>query len=82
MAVGLILGIKSLELGKKRETPATDTTKVEIPELNLTSEVPEGMVLVEGGSFVMGSNDGEYENEKPPHKVTVSSFYVGKTEVT
>ena len=39
------------------------------------------MVYVEGGSFAMGSNYGE-ENEKPVHSVTVSSFYIGKYEVT
>ena len=39
------------------------------------------MVAIEGGSFMMGSNDG-YENEKPVHRVTISDFYMGKTEVT
>jgi formylglycine-generating enzyme len=39
------------------------------------------MVLVDGGSFLMGSNDGEQE-EKPVHKVSVGSFYLAKTEVT
>jgi len=42
---------------------------------------PPGMVLVEGGSFMMGSNDG-FDLEKPVHQVTVSSFYIGKYEVT
>ena len=38
------------------------------------------MVFVEGGSFMMGSNFDDIE--KPVHKVTVSSFYMGKYEVT
>ncbi|MFH1708484.1 MAG: SUMF1/EgtB/PvdO family nonheme iron enzyme [Planctomycetota bacterium] len=42
--------------------------------------VPEGMVLVEGGSFQMGS-DADQEDEKPAHTVTVGSFLVGQTEV-
>ena len=42
---------------------------------------PDNMVYVEGGSFMMGSNDGDDE-EKPVHKVTVSSFWIGKYEVT
>jgi formylglycine-generating enzyme required for sulfatase activity/TolB-like protein len=42
---------------------------------------PENMVLVEGGSFQMGSNNGD-DNEKPVHSVTVKSFYLGKYEVT
>lgn len=39
------------------------------------------MVYVQGGTFQMGSNDGESE-EKPVHTVTVSDFYMGKYEVT
>ncbi|HWB65110.1 MAG TPA: formylglycine-generating enzyme family protein [Chitinophagales bacterium] len=37
------------------------------------------MVLVEGGSFNMGSNQ---KGEGPMHKVTLKSFYIGKYEVT
>ena len=45
------------------------------------------MVNVEGGSFKMGANsdtgfDGNLEDAKPVHKVTVSDFSIGKTEVT
>lgn len=40
------------------------------------------LVLIPAGTFTMGSNDGE-ENEKPPHKVTISkAFYLGKYQVT
>jgi len=38
-------------------------------------------VFVEGGTFQMGSNDGD-SDEKPVHQVTVTSFYIGKYEVT
>ena len=39
--------------------------------------------LVEGGTFQMGSNDSDAENdEKPVHNVTLSSYYIGETEVT
>lgn len=41
------------------------------------------MVFVEGGSFYMGSNDFESEgDERPIHKVTLSDYYIGATEVT
>ena len=43
-------------------------------------DLPE-MVLVERGTFQMGSNSGN-EEEKPAHTVTLSSFYIGKYEVT
>lgn len=39
------------------------------------------MVPVEGGTFQMGSNDGR-DDEKPIHNVTLSSYYIGQTEVT
>ena len=44
------------------------------------------MVYVEGGTFTMGctseqGNDCD-ANERPAHKVTLSSFYMGETEVT
>ena len=41
------------------------------------------MKPVDGGTFQMGSNDSEaYACESPIHHVTVSSFYMGETEVT
>jgi formylglycine-generating enzyme required for sulfatase activity len=43
--------------------------------------VPAGMVLVEGGSFQMGSTNGE-SWEKPVHTVTVKRFHISKYEVT
>jgi formylglycine-generating enzyme required for sulfatase activity len=42
--------------------------------------MPE-MVFVQGGTFQMGSNDGE-DYEKPVHTITLNSFYIGKYEVT
>jgi formylglycine-generating enzyme required for sulfatase activity len=39
------------------------------------------MVFVEGGVFQMGSNMGKTA-EKPPHSVSIQSFYIGKHEVT
>ncbi len=39
------------------------------------------MVRVDGGSFMMGSDDG-WNNETPVHNENVSTFYIGKTEVT
>lgn len=37
-------------------------------------------IAVPGGTFTMGSD--ESADEKPPHSVTVASFYVGKYDVT
>ncbi len=53
------------------------------------SQMPSNMqmISVKGGSFFMGSDDpkyrGEqYENERPVRRVHVSSFFIGKYEVT
>jgi formylglycine-generating enzyme required for sulfatase activity len=43
--------------------------------------IPADMVSVEGGTFQMGSDNGD-SNEKPVHTVTLRSFYMGKYEVT
>ena len=44
------------------------------------------MVKVEGGTFLMGATASQgkdaYDDEKPAHEVTVSSFCIGQTEVT
>ncbi len=40
------------------------------------------MKYVEGGTFNMGSNNSDYDDEQPIHKVTLSSYYIAETEVT
>ena len=39
------------------------------------------MVKVEGGTFMMGDDNGE-DDEKPAHQVTLSDYYICKYEVT
>lgn len=43
--------------------------------------IPKDVVWVEGGTFQMGSADGD-DDEKPAHQVTVGSFILAKHEVT
>ena len=43
------------------------------------------MIKVDGGTFTMGATSEQKnpdDNEKPTHKVTLSSYYIGETEVT
>ena len=43
------------------------------------------MVLIRGGTFMMGSPEGErgrYESEGPQHEVQVEHFWIGTYEVT
>jgi formylglycine-generating enzyme required for sulfatase activity len=46
-----------------------------------TGNALPAMILVEGGSFQMGSGSGA-SDEKPVHTVTVKSFFLGNYEVT
>ena len=43
------------------------------------------MIAVAGGKFTMGATSEQqnpYDDEKPTHKVTLSDYYIGETEVT
>jgi len=51
------------------------------PPQKISSEIE--YIFIPSGSFVMGDNFGDGdEDEKPVHTVTVSGFYLSKTEVT
>ena len=72
------------------EIPPTATilppTKTPVPTVTPTQQpiqaIYPDMVLVEAGSFQMGSTDG-YAHEQPVHTVLISkSFYIAKYEVT
>ncbi|MEA2751383.1 MAG: hypothetical protein QOI41_5526, partial [Myxococcales bacterium] len=43
---------------------------------------PDGMLLVAGGTFTMGSEGGGEGDEHPAHPVTVAAFWLDRTEVT
>ncbi|MBI3242249.1 MAG: SUMF1/EgtB/PvdO family nonheme iron enzyme [Chloroflexi bacterium] len=70
------------------ETPipvvATDTvvpTETVAPTATVVvPPVPEGMVLIPAGHFLMGSSDGR-ANEKPEHPVLLSAYYMDQFEV-
>jgi hypothetical protein len=71
---------KTVEVGRSAAAKAEFTYRpaaVQPPE----RPMPANMVYVEGGTFLMGSNNGD-SDEKPVHTVTVQSFYLGKYEVT
>ncbi len=63
------------------------TPKEDIAEADdVLTRLYDDMVYVEGGTFTMGAtteqgSDAD-DDEKPPHQVTLSSFYICKHEVT
>ena len=91
LVVGVLANIMSLFA---RMVWPNDTPDQSLPEKRgFESQLPttvhnlvDNMVFVEGGTFTMGatseqSNDA-YDDEKPAHQVTLSSFSIGKYEVT
>jgi len=46
------------------------------------SEAGMEMVLVPAGEFVMGSDEGDYDDEHPQHKIYLDVYYLGKYPVT
>ncbi len=66
-----------LEVKDSGELVSSIVKNVEVVE----NPVPEGMALIEGGSFMMGSANGD-AHEQPIHEINLASFYLGKYEVT
>ena len=67
-----------------RRTPRTGQGYIE-PLLDVALALPLHMVLIPGGTFLMGSPDNEPERkdaEGPQHEVTVPTFLMGRYPVT
>lgn len=65
------------------ETELLSVPSLENPESFTVNGISFNMGFVEGGTFQMGSDDSDADDSKKPvHSVTVSSFYMGETEVT
>ena len=48
----------------------------------ISAEFVEEFILIPAGTFTMGRTSGELYTDAPPVTVTLSSFYIGKNEVT
>ena len=72
----LLLAVPTFVLAQQPQNTMTITVK----------DVSFNMILVQGGTFTMGctSEQGSdcYDREKPAHRVTLSTYYIGETEVT
>ena len=56
-------------------------TVAELQKSTRQATEPDGMVLIAGGTFRMGS-DRHYPEEAPEHRVTVDKFWIDRTPVT
>ena len=64
-------------------------TQLDSPSQSITitaNGVSFKMIRVDGGTFTMGATSEQgsdvYSDEKPTHRVTLSTYYLGETEVT
>lgn len=85
---GVVLGIVSY-LNYKQNSPIVYKGEIPAPTIDtfVVNGVKFNMVKVEGGTFHMGqtleqSDDDDFDWGKPVHKVTLSDYYIGETEVT
>ena len=71
---------------ESEETLVDDGSGVMQSETFTANGVSFKMIRVDGGTFTMGATSeqgsGAFDNEKPAHRVTLSSYYIGETEVT
>ena len=78
---------KSQSKPTKGETVKRVATKASYSNGTLTvNGIKYSMVWVDGGTFRMGATSEQgsdaYSDENPVHSVTLSGYYIGKTEVT
>ncbi|MDO4190898.1 MAG: formylglycine-generating enzyme family protein [Bacteroidales bacterium] len=91
VVVLIVLIVSLVGNGSSRESYTTEEEKFEVVEEGSVKTftvygVSFKMVKVEGGTFTMGAtseqgSDAE-SNEEPTHRVTLSSYSIGQTEVT
>ena len=65
-------------LSAQAPTPKITTAREAVPP----GPAPEGMVWIPGGTFWMGADDTSMADATPVHEVTVSGFWMDRTEVT
>src|SRR5260221_1912694 len=85
LSAGLILSIVVVVVGAviisqiQRLQSATPLVPSVAPTAALAA--PDGMVLIPGGTFTMGTTKGS-PNASPPHDVTLHDYFIDRTEVT
>lgn len=76
LALALLMAVPALAVAQQQNSVITVTAK----------GVSFKMIRVQGGTFTMGATSEQgsdaYDDEKPAHQVTLSTYYIGETEVT
>ncbi|HSG29475.1 MAG TPA: SUMF1/EgtB/PvdO family nonheme iron enzyme [Candidatus Krumholzibacterium sp.] len=82
LAPDIFISDSPADLAARRDS-AIDTIGIVATDQDANAgegEVPEGMVLIPAGSFIMGRNDSW--DRHPAHEVRIDSFYMDEREVT
>ncbi|MDF2693081.1 MAG: Serine/threonine kinase [Labilithrix sp.] len=74
---------KDKESAKTKPVPTVVASSVASVVSPPPARCPEGMTMIPGGKFFMGSDDRkDEEHERPAHQVTLSPYCMDTTEVT
>ncbi len=81
-----LVTVSDLTTGEQATVTVTvNPSEFEIEKITVGNET-FAMIKVDGGTFMMGATpeqeDEATDDERPVHEVTVSSFFIGQTEVT
>jgi len=81
-----LVTVSDLTTGEQATVTVTvNPSEFEIEKITVGNET-FAMIKVDGGTFMMGATpeqeDEATDNERPVHEVTLSSFFIGQTEVT
>ena len=78
-----IYASQQAEVSRVSATDASQKSEQTLPSQPRRKITNSGMILIPGGTFTMGRTSGSGDSdERPTHSVTLSSFYMGKYEVT
>ena len=77
----VVLGVLFITIGFKSAGPDWVTNLNQPPPPN---RIPHGMVLIKGGTFIMGQSDQDitFAQIAQNRQITISSFYMDESEVT
>jgi formylglycine-generating enzyme required for sulfatase activity len=74
--------ISSCDFHKQKKSDETIAISPALLDSLINGSIGSKMVWIKGGGFMMGSDDPEFPDAHPVHKVTVNSFWMDEHEVT
>jgi formylglycine-generating enzyme required for sulfatase activity len=80
------ISVSDLTTGEQATVAVTVNPSEFVMEKFTVGDVKFAMIMVDGGTFMMGATpeqeDEANNDERPVHEVTLSSFFIGQTDVT